>query len=79
MALTVDQPRRHFLTARRPDACRPDSAGEWSPEADFTAHQFRPDKAVGGRIVVRPSDAPRRHRELYEIQRPRVFDALAVD
>jgi len=48
-------------------------------EVDFTADQFRPDETVvGGTIVVRPPDAPRRHREQYELLRRRVLDALAA-
>jgi hypothetical protein len=49
-------------------------------EVDLTADQFRPDKeVVGGRVVARPPDAPRRHREQYELLRGRVFEALAAD
>ncbi|MGW4638176.1 YunG family protein [Sphaerisporangium sp. NPDC004334] len=45
-------------------------------EVDFTADQFRPDEqVVGGRVVARPPDAPRRHREQYEHLRERVREA----
>jgi hypothetical protein len=49
-------------------------------EVDLTADQFRPDEeVVGGKVVVRPPDGPRRHREQYELPRGRVVDALAAD
>nr|WP_203886282.1 hypothetical protein [Planotetraspora kaengkrachanensis] len=49
-------------------------------EVDLTADQFRPDEeVVGGRVVARPPDAPRRHREQYELLRERVLEALAAD
>lgn len=48
--------------------------------ADLTADQFWPEEeVVGGTVVVRPPDAPRRHREQYELLRERVFEALAAD
>jgi hypothetical protein len=47
---------------------------------DRTRNQFRPEEeVVGGDMVVRPPDAPRRHREQYELLRERVFDALTAD
>jgi hypothetical protein len=46
-------------------------------EVDLTAEQFGPDElVVGGSVVIRPPDAPRRHREQYEILRARVMRAL---
>ncbi|GAA1241180.1 hypothetical protein GCM10009657_16230 [Oryzihumus leptocrescens] len=49
-------------------------------EVDLTADQFRPDEeVVAGRVVARPPDAPRRHREQYALLRGRVFAALAAD
>ena len=48
-------------------------------EVDLTADQFRPDEEVwAGRVVARPPDAPRRHREQYELLRGRVLEALAI-
>ena len=48
-------------------------------EVDLTGDQFRPEETVvNGRVVVRPPDAPRRHREQYELLRGRVLDALAA-
>src|SRR6476646_3686663 len=49
-------------------------------EVDLTRNQFRPEEeVVGGDMVVRPPDAPRRHREQYELLRARVFDGLTAD
>lgn len=49
-------------------------------EVDLTADQFRPDEeVVAGRCVARPPDAPRRHREQYELLRRRVLEALAAE
>jgi hypothetical protein len=49
-------------------------------DVDLTADQFRPEEqVVGGEVVVRPPDAPRRHREQYELLRGRVLEALAAD
>ncbi|MFN8073893.1 MAG: hypothetical protein U0Q15_00565 [Kineosporiaceae bacterium] len=46
-------------------------------DVDFTVGQFRPEESVvGGQVVVRPPDAPRYHREQYELLRGRVFGAL---
>jgi hypothetical protein len=46
-------------------------------DLDLTADQFRPEETVvRGRVVVRPPDAPRYHRQQYELLRQRVFDAL---
>lgn len=43
-------------------------------EVDLTAEQFTPDEVVvDGQVVVRPPDAPRRHREQYELLRDRVL------
>jgi len=48
-------------------------------ELDLTADQFRPgEQVVGGAVVVRPPDAPRYHREQYELLRERVLDAVAA-
>lgn len=45
-------------------------------EVDLTADQFRPDEVVvGGKVVARPPDAPRYHREQYELLRTRVLGA----
>jgi hypothetical protein len=47
-------------------------------EVDLTADQFRPgEEVVGGQVVARPPDAPRYHREQYELLRGRVLAALA--
>lgn len=60
----------HHYWNRLPDGSDP----------DLTADQFRlEEKVVGGKVVVRPPDAPRRHREQYELLRDRVLDALAAD
>jgi hypothetical protein len=49
-------------------------------DVDLTADQFRPDEVVvAGTVVARPPDAPRRHREQYELLRGRVLEALAAD
>lgn len=49
-----------------------------STEVDLTAEQFRPEEViVNGQVVTRPPDAPRRHREQYELLRDRVFRGLA--
>jgi hypothetical protein len=49
-------------------------------ELDLTADQFRPgEQIVGGKVIARPPDAPRYHREQYELLRSRVLDALAAD
>ena len=48
-------------------------------EVDLTADQFRPDEEViGGKVIARPPDAPRYHREQYELLRGRVLEALAA-
>lgn len=48
-------------------------------EVDLTADQFRPDeKVVGGTVIARPPDAPRYHRDHYELLRRRVLEALAA-
>jgi len=47
-------------------------------DLDLTADQFRPEEeVVGGAVVVRPPDAPRYHREQYDLLRRRIFEALA--
>ena len=47
-------------------------------EVDLTGDQFTPDEqVVGGTVVVRPPDAPRYHREQYELLRSRVLGFLA--
>jgi hypothetical protein len=47
-------------------------------EVDLTADQFFPGEVVvNGRVVHRPSDAPRRCREQYELLRERVLTAFA--
>ena len=49
-------------------------------DVDLTADQFRSEEeVVGGKVVVRPPDAPRRHREQYELLRRRILEALAAD
>ena len=46
-------------------------------DVDLTGDQFRPEEdVVGGTVVVRPPDAPRYHREQYELLRGRVLEAL---
>jgi hypothetical protein len=48
-------------------------------EIDLTADQFRPDEEiVGAQVIVRPPDAPRYHREQYELLRGRVLESLAA-
>ncbi|MFE5290692.1 hypothetical protein ACFQ8T_00810 [Isoptericola sp. NPDC056618] len=48
-------------------------------DVDLTADQFRPEETVvGGTVVVRPPDAPRYHREQYELLRDRVLAALGA-
>ncbi|MGZ4468450.1 MAG: YunG family protein [Nocardioidaceae bacterium] len=47
-------------------------------EVDLTAEQFLPEEVVvNGHVVARPPDAPRRHREQYELLRDRVMTGLA--
>ncbi|MDM7855169.1 YunG family protein [Cellulomonas alba] len=49
-------------------------------DVDLTGDQFRPDEVVvGGEVVVRPPDAPRYHREQYELLRGRVLASLAAE
>ncbi|UIJ33947.1 hypothetical protein [Allobranchiibius sp. GilTou73] len=44
---------------------------------DFTAGQFRPDEVItNAHPVIRPPDAPHRHRDRYELLRCRVLDYL---
>jgi hypothetical protein len=46
-------------------------------EVDLTGDQFRPgEKVVGGTVIARPPDAPRYHREQYELLRRRILNAL---
>lgn len=46
-------------------------------ETDLTGDQFLPgEEVVGGQVVVRPPDGPRRMREQYELLRERVFAGL---
>ena len=46
-------------------------------KVDLTGDQFLPDEAVtNGQVVIRPPDAPRRHREQYELLRDRVLQQL---
>jgi len=45
----------------------------------LTADQFRPDEeVVGGKVIARPPDAARYHREQYELLRGRVLGALTL-
>lgn len=47
-------------------------------EVDLTSDQFFPHEVVvNGHAVLRPLDAPRRHRAQYELLKERVFDRLA--
>lgn len=47
-------------------------------EIDLTADQFlRGEEVVGGQVVVRPPDGPRRMREQYELLRKRVLAGLS--
>jgi hypothetical protein len=47
-------------------------------EVDLTADQFRPEEeVVGAKVVARPPDAPRYHREQYDLLRGRVLTGLA--
>jgi hypothetical protein len=49
-------------------------------DVDLTADQFLPEEeVVGGTVVVRPPDAPHRHREQYELLRSRVLESLASE
>jgi len=44
---------------------------------DLTGDQFLPaEVVVGGEVVVRPPEGPRRHRERYELLRDRVLRSL---
>jgi hypothetical protein len=46
-------------------------------DVDLTREQFRPEQVVvGGEVVIRPPDAPRRCREEYELLRDRVLARL---
>ena len=46
---------------------------------DLTGDQFLPEEeVVGGTVVVRPPEGPRRHREQYELLRERVLTSLAA-
>lgn len=46
---------------------------------DLTGDQFLPEEeVVGGTVVVRPPEGPRRHREQYELLRDRVLASLAA-
>lgn len=46
-------------------------------DVDLTADQFLPgEEVVGGVVVVRPPDAPRYHREQYELLRRRVLESV---
>jgi hypothetical protein len=48
-------------------------------DLDLTREQFRPEHVlVGGEVVIRPPDAPRRCREQYELLRERVMARLAL-
>jgi hypothetical protein len=48
-------------------------------DVDFTAGQFRAEEVVvGGKVVVRPPDGPRRCVDEYELLRRRVFAAFDV-
>jgi hypothetical protein len=48
-------------------------------EVDLTGDQFLPEESVvNGQVVVRPPDAPRRHREQYELLRDRVLRSLGT-
>jgi hypothetical protein len=49
-------------------------------DVDLTGDQFLPgEQVVGGTVVVRPPDAPRRHRDQYELLRSRVRESLASE
>jgi hypothetical protein len=48
-------------------------------DLDLTRGQFRPEQVVvGGEVVGRPPDAPRRCREQYELLRERVMARLSL-
>jgi len=48
-------------------------------EVDLTADQFLPEEViVKGQVVDRPPDAPRRHRQQYELLRERVLHGLSA-
>ena len=48
-------------------------------DVDLTREQFRPEQVVvGGEVVIRPPDAPRRCREEYELLRDRVLARLSL-
>jgi hypothetical protein len=48
-------------------------------DVDLTGDQFLPqEEVVGGTVVIRPPEGPRRHREQYELLRRRVLDSLAL-
>ncbi len=47
-------------------------------EVDLTGDQFRPEEeVVCGKVIARPPDAPRNHREQYERLRGRVLEGLS--
>lgn len=49
-------------------------------DVDLTADQFlSEEQAIGGKVVVRPPDAPRYHREQYELLRRRVLESMATN
>lgn len=49
-------------------------------DVDLTREQFRPEElVVGGEVVIRPPDAPRRCREEYELLRDRVMARLSLE
>jgi hypothetical protein len=48
-------------------------------DVDLTREQFRSEQVVvGGEVVIRPPDAPRRCREEYELLRDRVMARLCL-
>lgn len=49
-------------------------------DVDLTADQFlSEEQVIGGKVVVRPPDAPRYHREQYELLRRRVLESMATN
>jgi hypothetical protein len=82
MTVSVDELLRHVRSAWGADACYPDMSEEWTPDnpsrdqCGMTALVVQ--DVLGGTVVVRPPNAPHRHREQYELLRGRVLERLAA-
>lgn len=72
MTVSVDELRTHFRSAWGADTCcYPDMSEEWTPDSPSRGQ-------CGMTALVRPADAPHRHREQYELLRSRVLERLAA-